>query len=578
MAKSTPNPQWYEGEIPKKSFRSIFRWGAPDQFKHPNPRLVTLIEEVLEVPAEQLQVPVSLGLEEVTINTTVNLSLNQIEKLKSIVGDENLQSDGYARLRASYGQGMIDSIRLREGVVENLPDVVLHPRDKEEVEQIVHFCNQEGIPVYVVSGRSSVTRGYEAVRGGVTLDISTHMNKVLEINETNQTVTVQPGIFGPAFEDILNQAPQIFATRHAYTCGHFPQSFEFSTVGGWVSARGAGQNSTYYGKIEDMVVAQEYVTPVSTLKTQDYPRQATGPDLDQLMIGSEGVFGVLVEVTLKIFRHQPKNCRRFSYMFKTWEDAQNAAREVMQAEAGFPSVFRISDPEETEIAMKLYGVEGTPADTLLSALGYRRNEKCLLLGTTEGDRGFSRRLNRKIKQICKAHGAFTLSPFGVTERWEHSRFLDPYMRDDLADFGVMIDTLECSVTWETLPKVHAEVRKVVKSRPATVCMTHMSHLYPQGANLYFIFITRYTDRSDYLKMQYAVLSAIQESGASVSHHHGVGKQLAPWLPDQVGLEYMAVLHSLKQHFDPNNIMNPGGTLALDMSAEQRNKTWGINNH
>jgi alkyldihydroxyacetonephosphate synthase len=533
---------------------------------------------VLEVPAEQLREPASLGLEKISIDPPAKLSPRQMEKFKSIVGEENLQSDGYARLRASYGQGMIDSIRLREGVVENLPDVVLHPRDKTEVEQVVRFCDLEGIPVYVVSGRSSVTRGYEAVKGGVTLDISTYMNKVLEINETNQTVTVQPGIFGPAFEDILNRAPKMFATRHAYTCGHFPQSFEFSTVGGWISARGAGQNSTYYGKIEDMVIAQEYVTPAGTLKTQEYPRQATGPDLDQMMIGSEGIFGVLVEVTLKIFRYQPENCRRFSYMFKTWEDAQNAAREVMQAEVGFPSVFRISDSEETEIAMKLYGVEGTPADTLLSVLGYRRNEKCLMLGTTEGERSFSRHLNRKIKQICKAYGAFTLSPFGVTERWEHSRFLDPYMRDDLADFGVMIDTLECSATWETLPIVHKEVRAVVKSRPATVCMTHMSHLYPQGANLYFIFITRYRDRHDYLKMQYAVLSAIQQSGASVSHHHGVGKQLAPWLPDQVGLEHMEVLRSLKRHFDPNNIMNPGGTLALDMSTEQQSKTWGIDKY
>lgn len=247
----------------------------------------------------------------------------------------------------------------------------------------------------------------------------------------------------------------------------------------------------------------------------------------------------------------------------------------MQAEAGYPSVFRISDPEETDIAMKLYGIEGTPADTLLSALGYRRSDKCLMLGTTDGDRVFSRNLNRKIKQICKAHGAFTLSPFGVTKRWEHGRFRDPYMRDDLGDFGVMIDTLECSVTWQTLPVVHAQVREAVKSRPATVCMTHMSHLYPQGANLYFIFITRYKNRSDYLKLQYQVLSAIQESGASVSHHHGVGKQLAPWLPDQVGAEHMALLRSLKQHFDPHNIMNPGGTMALDMSAQQQAKTWGI---
>jgi alkyldihydroxyacetonephosphate synthase len=572
--RNTP-PNWYQGDIPDRSFRSIFRWGAPDTYKHPNAGLIGLVDNLLEVPGEELVNPKSLGLDLVPADLPIQIEVEQIQALSSIVGEENVQTDGYSRLKASYGQGMIDSLRLREGVVENIPDVVLHPRDKKDIVRIVEICNRQGIPIYVVSGRSSVTRGYEAVKGGVTLDLSTHMNNVLEINETNQTVKVQPGIFGPAFEQVLNQARQRFGSRHAYTCGHFPQSFEYSTVGGWVSTRGAGQNSTYYGKIEDLVVSQEYVTPVGVIRTQDFPRQATGPDVDQIMIGSEGVFGVLVEVTLKIFRQMPENTQRFSYLFKTWEDAQEAAREVMQAEAGFPSVFRISDPEETEIAMAMYGVANTPAERLLSALGYKKNEKCLMLGTTDGERLFAANLKEKIAQVCRAYRGLPLNAFGVTRRWEHGRFLDPYMRDDLADFGVLIDTLECSVTWQSLPQVHASVREVVKSWPATICMTHMSHLYPQGANLYFIFITRYRGREEYLKRQYAVLSAIQQSGASVSHHHGVGKQLAPWLPDQLGGESMAVLRSLKRHFDPNNIMNPGGTLALDMSPAQLEKRWDL---
>jgi alkyldihydroxyacetonephosphate synthase len=197
-----------------------------------------------------------------------------------------------------------------------------------------------------------------------------------------------------------------------------------------------------------------------------------------------------------------------------------------------------------------------------------------MLGTAEGEKGFSRNLHKKIRQVARNYGAFPLTGW-VVKRWEHSRFLDPYMRDDLGDFGVMIDTLECAVTWQTLPAVHAGVREVVKSRPGTICMTHMSHFYPQGTNLYFIFITRYVDYKDYLKLQYSVLEAIRDQGASVSHHHGVGKQLAPWLPGQQGEEQMAVLRSLKQHFDPNNIMNPGGTLALDMDKAQREKQWGL---
>jgi alkyldihydroxyacetonephosphate synthase len=575
MADSKLTPNWYEGPLPERSFRSLFRWGDPQQYKHPNSGLVALMQEMLDVSADQLTQPLSLGLDPVTAEPPIALTAGQIELLETIVGPENLQTDGYSRLRASYGQAMIDALRLREGVVENLPDVVVHPRNKRDIAEIVAFCHLEGIPVYVVSGRSSVTRGCEAVRGGVTVDMSTHMNQVLAVNELNQTVTVQPGIFGPALEQALNQAQTRFGSKHAYSCGHFPQSFEFSTVGGWVLTRGAGQNSTYYGKIEDLVIAQEYVTPRGTLKTDDYPRQATGPDIDQLLIGSEGAFGVLVEVTLKIFRYQPANTRRFSYMFKTWEDAQAAGREILQAEAGFPSVFRISDPEETEVAMRMYGIAGTPAETILAALGYRANQKCLLLGTTDGDQAYSRSLSRKIRQVCRSFGAFPLSAFGVTQRWEHSRFLDPYMRDDLADFGVLIDTLECAVTWESLAEVHAGVRAVIKARPATVCMTHISHLYPQGGNLYFIFITKYQGREDYLRLQYAVLSAIQRHGAAVSHHHGVGKALSPWLPGQVGAAHMDVLRALKQHFDPKGIMNPGGTLGLDMSPEQENQRWGL---
>lgn len=578
MSRDKKSPPWFEGDFSPKSFRSILKWGDPEEYKHPNDRLVALIKRELKLEDQELSYPVSLGLDTVPDGSPVQLSPEQINQLADIVGAENVNSDTYARLSASYGQGMIDGLRLRQGIVENIPDIVLHPRDKNDVEKIIAYCSAEGIPVYTVSGRSSVTRGCEAVKGGVTLDISTHMNQVVSFNETNQTITVQPGIFGPALERVLNDAPKPLAAKRAYTCGHFPQSFEHSTVGGWVLTRGAGQNSTYYGKIEDLVVCQEYVTPVGTLTTQDFPRQATGPDIDQVMIGSEGIFGVLVEVTLKVFRHTPKNRARFSYMFKNWADAQNSAREIMQAEAGYPSVFRISDAEETDIAMQLYGIAGTPAETLLSVLGFRPGRKCLMLGYTDGDKTFSKTLSKKMRKICKSFGAFNLSAFGVTQRWEHGRFSDPYLRDSLTDFGVLIDTLECSVPWATMPEVHASVREVVKRRNDTVCMTHISHAYPQGANLYFIFITKSKGIQDYLMFQYSILEAIQKCGASMSHHHGLGKALAPWLPDQVGNEQMALLKSLKNHFDPNNIMNPGGTLGLDMTSEQAHKSWGIHNY
>ncbi|NLG40239.1 MAG: FAD-binding oxidoreductase, partial [Chloroflexi bacterium] len=329
-----------------------------------------------------------------------------------------------------------------------------------------------------------------------------------------------------------------------------------------------------YGKIEDIVIDQEYVTPRGILKTCPHPRAANGPDFDQVMMGGEGSFGILTKVTLKISRWQPGNRIRFSYMFHNWEDAQAASREVMQGEFGYPSVFRISDPEETDIMMKQYHIEGSLADTLLQKIGFQPMQKCLMLGFTDGEKEFCRNIDRKMRKIFRKYKAFELSFAGVTKTWEKGRFTDPYLREDLQDYGILIDTLECGVTWSQMPQVHKDVRSFVKSRPNTICMTHISHSYPQGANLYFIFIAKIDTIREYLDLQYGILEAIATSGAAISHHHGVGKATAPWLEDQIGKEQMDVIRLLKNHFDPNNIMNPGGTLGLDMSPAQKEKRWG----
>jgi alkyldihydroxyacetonephosphate synthase len=200
-------------------------------------------------------------------------------------------------------------------------------------------------------------------------------------------------------------------------------------------------------------------------------------------------------------------------------------------------------------------------------------QKCLLLGHTDGERAFSANVNRKIRKICARHGAFNLSFAQVTKSWEKGRFRDPYMREDLEDFGILIDTLECAVTWSQMEQVHRTVREYIKARPQTVCMTHLSHAYPQGGNLYFIFIAKMNTIKEYLDLQYGILEKIQQSGAALSHHHGVGKQSSPWLEGQIGKAQMDVIRALKGHFDPLNIMNPGGTLGLDMSREQTEKRW-----
>lgn len=568
-------PPWTQEPPPAKSFRSLFKWGGMDQFKHPNRGLYRLMKETFKMTDDDFQHPQHTGLEVVDIDVPIRLSARQVSALTDIVGGENVHQDAYYRLKASYGKGMIDAIRLRHKIIENLPDLVLTPRHGQDIRSIVAYCQVQRIPIYTYGAGSTVTRAMEAVKGGVCLDMSVHMNRMLAFNEEDQTITVEAGMTGLQLEALLNDAPHTLKAKRRYTCGHFPQSFEYSSVGGWVVTRGAGQNSTYYGKIEDIVIAQEYITPQGIINTMPYPRSATGPDIDQIMMGSEGTFGILSNVTLRISRYTPENTRRFSYMFRSWEDGLSAVQEVMQAEFGFPSVFRLSDPEETDVAMKLYGVEETPANNLLNVLGYKPMQRCLLLGAAEGDSQKNHLVHRKIRSICRSHGAFILTPFGVTRSWERGRFRDPYLREDLHDFGIVLDTLECAVTWSQVKQVHKQVREFIKRRPGTICMTHLSHLYPQGTNLYFIFIARMDNIQAYLDLQYGILETIKDAGAAISHHHGLGKQTAPWLVEQLGDTKMGILHALKDYFDPENIMNPGGTLGLDMDDEQRNKHWGM---
>lgn len=562
-------PNWLRKSFSPTSYRSIFKWGAPDRIKAPKESLYKLLKETFRLTDEAFSdYTEELGLEEVEFELPTRLTTKQLGKFSSIVGPDYVRTDCYARLSVAYGKTMYDILRLRHKIVENVPDAVLYPDTKEQIEEIVAYCAEEKIPVYVYGGGSSVTRGVECVKGGISLDMRLRFNKVVAFNEVDQTITVEAGMSGPKLEETLNNAVQNFGAKRAYTCGHFPQSFEYSSVGGWVVTRGAGQNSTYYGCISDIVLAQEYATPIGCIKTDTYPRKSAGPDLNQILMGSEGAFGVLTHITLKIFRHMPETVCRYSFMFRNWETAQSAAREMMQSEAGHPSVFRLSDPEETRIMLRLYGVDETPLMRLFQSRGFKEGEMCLYLGFTNGEKGFSKNCAHMMKKIAKQYGGVSLTGY-VTKSWEKGRFDDPYLRDTLQDFGVVIDTMECSVNWSNLSRVHAEVRACCKSRPNTICMTHMSHVYPQGANLYWIFITQCRDPEEFKAYHAGILSAIQKSGASMSHHHGIGKMFAPWLEGSLGRREHAVFQAIKAYFDPDNIMNPGGTLGLDLPEEEK---------
>lgn len=562
-------PNWVEEVAPSDSYRSVFRWGDPTFTKYPKESLYHLMKKVFHLDDKHFEkYDGNIGMDKVDFDIPSTMSQERIEAFKKIVGDDFVRTDNYSRLSVAYGKTMYDILRMRQKIIENLPEAVIYPDNREQIEMIVAYCAKNKIPVYVYGGGSSVTRGVECVKKGISLDMRLRFNKVISFNEVDQTITVQAGMSGPKLEKTLNEAVANFGAKRAYTCGHFPQSFEYSSVGGWVVTRGAGQNSTYYGKIEDLVLSQKYATPIGNIVTSNYPREATGPSLNHIMMGSEGTFGILTEVTLRVFRYAPENRCRFSYIFKDWETAMAAGREMMQCEAGNASVFRLSDPEETDLMLKLYNVDESIIAKLLNVFGYKPMERCLFLGFSEGEKGFAKNVAKNIRKIAKRYHGMSLTGV-VTRSWEKGRFNDPYLRDTMQDFGILTDTLECSVNWSNMAKVHKDVRAYCKTRPDTIVTTHMSHCYPQGANLYFIFLTKMSSADDFLNYHSGILDAIQKSGAAMSHHHGIGKMFGPWLEGQMGsLEYSTFI-ALKKHFDPDNIMNPGGTLGLDTPQEKK---------
>ncbi|MCF6247159.1 MAG: FAD-binding oxidoreductase [Desulfobacula sp.] len=546
-----------EKEPRTQSFRSVFKWGAIDKYKNPSQGFWKVIKKELGLSDMEAQTQADSGGDRVDNSVKSNISSEDILLFEQIAGKENLFLDTYSRLKYSTGKSMEDILNLREHRIQEICDLVLHPRDKEDIIKIVALCHSKKIPLHVYGGGSSVTLGLACPKGGVTLVMGTHMKRMVAFNETNRTITVESGMMGPVFEDLLNNAPEKLNAKKQYTGGHFPQSFEFSSVGGWVVTLGSGQASSYYGDACDLVISQEYVTPVGTFKTKEFPASATGPKVNDIMKGSEGCFGVLVSVTMKIFPFYPQSAKAFTFMFPNFEKGRDAARHISQAGFGMPAILRLSDPEETDVAMKMYGLEGSIPDRYMGFRGLKPKQRCLLMGQTDGEHRFSKNVYKQIKTICKANQGLSLTGYPM-KKWYKGRFSDPYMRDALNDAGVLIDTLEASVSWDHFNDLYSAVRTYIKSYPHMICMTHASHFYAQGTNLYFIFITKMQDIETFRNFQRGIIEKIIQNHGSLSHHHGVGRLMAPMMEQHLGKEQMDVLKALKKHFDPNYIMNPGG--------------------
>ncbi|MHA1979342.1 MAG: FAD-binding oxidoreductase [Candidatus Hodarchaeales archaeon] len=485
------------------------------------------------------------------------LSASFQSELKQRIDKAQITTDPWTRITNSLGQGYVESLRSRFSDLPAVVDLVVFPHSHEEIVKIIQIANKFLVPLSTVAGATSVTLGIEPSAGIVAVNL-TQMNKILEVNPEAQYITVESGILGPELEAQLKP--------YGVTLGHFPQSFEYSTVGGWAATRGAGQNSTLYGKIEDMVMGIKFVTGLGgTLITKKAPARATGPDINHILLGSEGTFGIITEMTLRVWK-TPKKTRLSAFFFKSFEEGLLAYKEILQN--GYcPAVMRISDSEETHHNIVAQALMHEPPKMpfsyrmllgFLEKRGYKEGTRCMGVLSFEGDPPLVNLSFKQAKKSINRHKGVYLGS-RPAKSWYKRRYELPFIRDPLIDHGILIETFETSTTWDNIVKLYRKTRKILKPE-CPILWTHGSHFYPNGANLYFTLVAPQEENNEftqYYRIRKQVLDAFQTNGGTLSHHHGVGRSFITNYPAEIGKEGLTTISSIKDALDPNKIMNPG---------------------
>ena len=488
--------------------------------------------------------------------------------LRLALGEDGVSTADEVRLAHSLGKSYLDAVALRRGQVPNPTDAVVFPASEEAVQQVLALAAAHGLAVAPFGGGTSVVGGVEprGAKPTVTLSLA-RLNQVLAVDTFSYTVTAQAGVLGPDLERALNDRD--------LTVAHSPQSFEFSTLGGWIAARGAGQTSTKYGKIEDKVISLRMVTPAGVVETPRVPASATGPSLLQMLVGSEGVYGVITQATLRL-APLPRVTRGRAFMFKDFASGQAAVRALLQT--GFrPAVVRLSDEAETRT---LYALRETAHGwrTLrqqlglgaLSRAGQSFENGAVLILRFEGDDFRTEVEEGQGRSVCRALGGFDLGS-GLAHGWYRDRYHTPYLREVLFDRGVLLDVVETATEWDNVAALHARVQAaltqaIVATGSKALVMCHLSHAYTDGASLYFTFLAHANHRHEPEQWQVikdAATDCIVRSGGTLSHHHGVGHDSARWMPAETGAAGMLALRAVKAALDPEGVMNPGKLLGTE---------------
>ena len=484
----------------------------------------------------------------------IRLDAALIDRLKQLLAPDRVKTDDYERVFHARGKSYHDLLHLRAGRLETAPDVVVYPTSGEECLALVRFAAAESVALIPYGGGSSVVGGVTAEagagqQGAMTVD-TTLMDQVLGIDGESLVACVQAGIYGPQLEDALQAS--------GYTLGHYPQSFEFSTLGGWIAPRSAGHQSNRYGTAEEWLVSAKVATPQGLWTTEGFPGSACGPQMRDVIAGSEGVLGVITEAEVRI--HPAPEVKDYrGYVFPEFEAGVAALREMMQR--GVPNAMvRLSDAPETFFYNALdSGGGGTDASEV---------KFCLMLVGLEGDKASVDAALERSQAIIKGHGGMHMGT-APGEHWYQTRFETPYLRDPMMDRGLGVDTLETCTRWSNVLRLHDVVCQAISDAleanaagtgARAIVMSHLSHSYADGSSLYFTFaFPRDLDRDieQWLAVKQAASDAITVHGGTISHHHGVGTDHLPWLAREKGPVGAAVLSSIKAQVDPTGVLNPG---------------------
>ncbi|MBU7033304.1 MAG: FAD-binding oxidoreductase [Theionarchaea archaeon] len=455
------------------------------------------------------------------------------KSLEKIISKRNVSDTYLDRISYSKDYWPIALRWMLEGKIAALPDIITWPSTAEQISCILSLANDQHIPVIPFGEGSGVLGGVVPVYGGIIVDMK-KMDSILAINDTNLTVTVQSGINGMNLERTLN--------HEGYTMGHIPQSLYCSSLGGWLACRAAGQFSTKYGKIDDMIISLEAVLPQGEIiRSKSVPNSSTGPQIDRLLLGAEGILGIVTEATLKIWPYPEERILR-SYSFHSVHDGLESIRLILR-KGIFPAVVRLYD--EIETSRHFYDIP-------------EAQDKCMLILVMEGSKVLVEIEERVSQEVCTDHGGVACGTAPV-QHWFETRF-NVRETSDFSPRDVIFDTIEVSVMWDKALGLYEAMTSAMKAIEGVMfASAHASHVYTQGVCFYFTF-GGVSGKRDPLEFYRTVWSAAMRScldaGGSISHHHGIGIMRAPWLAEELGTSY-TILKRLKRMLDPNSIMNPG---------------------